>query len=272
MLRNKKTKIGIIGCGAIGVQIALFIDKKLGAYACLCGVADKDKVAAKRLQKKSKANPKIYKLDSLIKNSDLVIEAASIDAARFALKKVFTYRKDLILLSVGAIIDNLSILKKAKMRKVNIYIPSGALCGVDGLGAVSMGKINKIYLTTSKPPKGVIGADYLKRKKINLASLNKVVTVFKGRVNEAIKCFPKNINVAATLLIASAFKNVRVCIKADPKLKRNVHHILVDAQEAKLDISVQNIPSKANPKTSALTILSTKYLLTKIFSSFKIGS
>jgi len=91
-------------------------------------------------------------------------------------------------------------------------------------------------------------------------------------VSEAVKYFPKNINVAATLLLASSFKDVEVCIKADPRLKRNVHQILAEAKEAKVDIRVQNVPSESNPKTSALAILSTQYLLKKIFSSFKIGS
>ncbi|MFA5338375.1 MAG: aspartate dehydrogenase domain-containing protein [Candidatus Omnitrophota bacterium] len=51
-----------------------------------------------------------------------------------------------------------------------------------------------------------------------------------------------------------------------------MHRIEVDTEEAKVSISVENVPSKTNPKTSTLAILSTQYLLKKIFSSFKIGS
>jgi len=272
MLKNKIVKIGIVGCGVIGSGVASYIDKKLTFAASVCGLADKDNKAARGLQKKLRSAPKIYDTVALVKKVDLVIETASSAAASFLLKKVVTYRKDLIILSVGALIDKASLLKKAAKEKINIYISSGAVSGIDGLGALSMGNIKKVSLTTSKPARGLIGADYLKKKKINLTNLKKERVVFRGSVKEAIKHFPKNINVAVAISLASAFKRVEVCIKADPKLKRNVHHIVVDSEEAKLSIKVENIPSKTNPKTSALAILSTQQLLKKIFFPLKIGS
>ena len=272
MSKNKRVKIGIVGCGAIGSGTASYIDKKLTSVAFVSCLADKDIKAARGLQKKLRSAPKIYDTVALVKKVDLVIETASGAAASFLLKKVITYRKDLIILSVGALIDKASLLKEAAKRKINIYVSSGAVSGLDGLGALSMGNIKKVSLTTSKPSRGLIGAEYLKKKGIDLTNLKKERTVFKGGVKEAIKHFPKNINVAVAISLASAFKKVEVCIKADPKLKRNVHHVVVDSQEAKLSIRVENIPSKTNPKTSALAILSTQQLLKKIFSPLKIGS
>jgi aspartate dehydrogenase len=55
-------------------------------------------------------------------------------------------------------------------------------------------------------------------------------------------------------------------------VKRNTHRIEIDTGEARISINIENVPSKTNPKTSALAIHSTQYLLKKIFSSFKIGS
>ncbi|NQT28245.1 MAG: aspartate dehydrogenase [Candidatus Omnitrophica bacterium] len=272
MLKNKRVKIGIVGCGAIGSGVASYIDKKLILSAFVDALADKDIKAARDLQKKLRSAPKIYDTVALVKKVDLVIEAASGPAASFLLKKVIAYRKDLVIVSVGALIDKAFLLKEAAKRKINIYIPSGAILGIDGLGALSMGNIKKISLTTSKPPRGLIGADYLKKKRIDLTNLKKEKVVFTGSVKEAIKHFPKNINVAVAISLASAFKKVEVCIKADPRIKRNVHHIVVDSEEAKLSVRVENVPSKKNPKTSALAILSTQQLLKKIFSPFKIGS
>jgi aspartate dehydrogenase len=177
-----------------------------------------------------------------------------------------------VILSVGAFIEDFSIIEKARKSGINIYVPSGAICGVDGLGALSLGEINKVTLTTSKPPKGFLGAPYLKKHKIHLTHLKEEKVIFEGGVKQAIKYFPQNINVAATLLLASGAKEVRVCIKADPRIERNIHRIEIDTQEARVSISIENMPSKLNPKTSALAVLSTQYLLKKIFSSFKIGS
>ncbi len=272
MLRNKIVKIGIVGCGAIGSGVASYIDKKLFSSAVVSCLADKDIKAARTLQKKLRSAPKICNTVDLVKNVDLVIETASGPAASFLLKKVIAYRKDLIILSVGALVDKASLLKEAAKRKINIYVSSGAVLGIDGIGALSMGNIKRVSLTTSKPPRGLIGVEYLKKKGIDLTNLKKERIVFKGGVKEAIKHFPKNINVAVAISLASAFKKVEVCIKADPKLKRNIHHIVVDSQEAKLSIRVENIPSKTNPKTSALAILSTQQLLKKIFFPLKIGS
>lgn len=269
---SKKVKIGIVGCGAIGEGVALFIDKRLKSKAKVCAFAELDINKAKKLKNKLKSNPKILDIDPLIKQSDLIIEVASQQAADYVLKKAVRLGKDVIILSMGALLKNRALLKKAEKLGSTIYIPSGAICGVDGLTALRLGNIKKVSLITSKPPRGLLGVEYFKKKGINLKGLKKKRVVFKGTVKEAIRNFPKNINVSVTLLLASNFKNVRVSIAADPHIRRNSHCIDIDAKEARLSINVENIPSKKNPKTSAITILSTQALLSKIFSSFKIGS
>jgi aspartate dehydrogenase len=271
-MSKNKLKIGIVGCGAIGEGVATFIDKELKSKAILFAVADQDTEKAEILVEKLSTAVEILSIDQLIRKADLVIETASVQAASYILKKAVELKKDAVILSVGAFIEDFSIIERARKRGINIYVPSGAICGVDGVGALSLGQIKKIALTTSKPPKGLLGADYLKKRKINLANLKEETTIFEGGVKEAIKYFPQNINVAATLLLASGGKNVEVRIKADPKVERNIHRIEIDTEEAKLSITIENMPSKINPKTSALAILSTQYLLKKIFSSFKIGS
>lgn len=273
MQRNKnKTKIGIVGCGAIGEGVATFIDRKLRDKTILWAIADKDSEKAEFLIEKLSAVPKIKSINELVRAVDLVIEAASVEAAGDVLNKAIKFKKDVIILSVGALINDKTIIKRCEKQGINIYVPSGAICGVDGLGALSLGEIKKISLTTSKPPRGLLGVDYLKRKNINLNNIKTAKVIFRGKVKEAIRYFPQNINVAAILLLVSSFKNVEVVIKADPEVKRNIHNIEVDTEEAKVNISVENVPSKMNPKTSTLAILSTQYLLKKIFSSFKIGS
>ena len=84
----KKVKIGIVGCGAIGEGVSLFIERKLQSAASLYALADRDRERAKRLQKKLRSLPRIYDVDTLIEKVDLVIEAASVEAARFILEKI----------------------------------------------------------------------------------------------------------------------------------------------------------------------------------------
>lgn len=268
-------KVGIVGCGAIASGVASFAEKELSSRLKITAICDRDIEAARLFQNKLKSHPVICGIDALVQKVDLVIETASIEAAKLVLEKAVSYKKNVIILSVGVLVDNHDLLTQAEKKGISVYVPSGAICGVDGIGALSMSKINKIILTTSKPPAGFIGAEYLKTKKINLKGLKNEKVIFRGNVRQAIKCFPKNINVAATLFSAASIggrvSKVEVCIKANPRLKRNVHRIEIYAKEAKINIEIENVPSKINPKTSTLAVLSTQYLLKRIFSSFKIG-
>jgi aspartate dehydrogenase len=272
MERRSKTKIGIIGCGAIGRGVARYVDAKLKPWASVRAICDVDLSAAKKLQKSLRSKPAIMSSEELVTKVDLVLEAASVEVARDVLKKIIFFKKDVIILSMGALLGEKALLEKARKNNINIYLPSGAIVGVDALGALSMGHIEKITLTTSKPPKGLLGADYFKNSGIDIAGLKKERCVFKGTVKDAIKHFPKNINVAVTLLIASGFSNVAVMIMANPALCRNKHLIEIVAKEATVRVEIENVPSALNPKTSALTILSTQYLLKKLFSPLKTGS
>lgn len=282
MLYAKKSKIGIIGCGSIGQEVALFIEKELKNHVKLTAIADKDLEKAQALAEKLSSSVSVCDPMTLIKTVDFVIEAASVEAARHLLKHGVALKKNMLILSVGALIKERQLLRQARARNVNVYIPSGAICGIDGLGALSLGEIKKISLTTSKPPKGLLGAAYLKKKKIDIEHIKHPVVVFKGNVLDAIENFPQNINVAATLFLAASFSakgdaafnedDLEVCIKANPRINRNIHQIEIEAQEARITIAIENAPSKANPKTSALAIFSTQHLLKKIFSSVKIGS
>lgn len=268
----KIVKIGIVGAGAIGTAAAEFIDTELKGKAVVAGICDQEKVNAEKLQKKISGSPRILNMEALVKETDLVIEAASVAAVSEVLEKALEFKKDAVILSAGGLLGKQKLLIRAQEQGIKIYVPSGAVCGIDGLGALRQGKIKKISLITSKPPAGLLGADYLKKKNIKLTGLKKERVIFEGGVKDAVRAFPKNINVAAVLLLASGLKDVQVCIKADPKIERNIHRIEIDAQEGKINIEVENVPSAENPKTSMLAVLSTKYLLKKMFSCLKIGS
>jgi aspartate dehydrogenase len=110
------------------------------------------------------------------------------------------------------------------------------------------------------------------KKNIDILKLKKEKIVFKGDIKTAIAAFPQNINVAATIFLATKFRNIEVIIKANPYLKRNTHRIEVEAKEAKITLQVENTPSIENPKTSSLAIISTQALLDKITSHIKVGS
>jgi len=265
----RKIKVGIVGCGAIGSNLAKFIEKLNKKRVVFYSICDLDKRKIKRLLPQLEGKPKIFDLEKTVKTCDLVIEAANINTAKEIINKALKFRKDLFILSTGVFIKYPHLLRKIEEKKINLYIPSGAIAGADGLSAVKYARIKRITLITSKSVDSLKEAPFFKDKKI---SLNKKRILFKGKLKEAIKYFPQNINVSSTIFLASCFKNVEVVIKLDPKLKYNVHKIEIISDKAKINISVENTPSKINPKTSYLAILSSQALLEKIISQIKIGS
>ncbi len=267
----KRIKTGIIGCGAIGSELASFVDNELNKYLVLRGLCDKARFKSIDVVKSLNSKPKVLTFNRLVDDCELIIEAASISAAGQLIRKTAGRRKIIIILSVGAFVKDIKLLGKIS-RDTNVFIPSGAIAGVDGISALAMGNIKSLRLITSKPPLSLAGAPFLSKQGIDVLKIKKEKIIFRGSIKEAIENFPKNINVAATLFLASRFKDIEVIVKVNPHIKRNTHRIEVCSDKGRIDIRVENVPSKINPKTSAMTILSVKNLLTKIINNLKVGS
>lgn len=268
----RNLKVGIVGCGVIGSELAQAIDKEI-REAQLVALTDIDEKKSKELVNLLKEKPEILSLDELIKRSDLIIEAASKDLVPSLARKVIDQGKDIMIMSVGGLLGNEDLLDLAKKKDCKIYLPSGALAGLDGVKSASVGRIDSITLTTRKPPEGLKGAPYIIRNKIDLDAIIKETVIFEGSANEAVEGFPKNINVSAALSLAGiGAEKTRVRIIADPNLKRNIHEVEVKGEFGRLVSRTENLPSPKNPKTSYLACLSAIATLKGIVSSIKIGT
>ena len=72
----KKIKVGIIGCGTIGSEMARACQTRMKGSVDLAGVCDLAKEKAEALQKTLEGKTPILEIDDLIKSSDRVVEAA----------------------------------------------------------------------------------------------------------------------------------------------------------------------------------------------------
>ena len=253
-------KIGLLGCGAIGTQIAIAIDSgKINA--ALTHVYDQSIERSQSLVAKLKNKPEIVANSHLLSSNhiDLVVEAASQDAVKDVALSVLQNKKDLMIMSVGALLDNsiLDVLIDAcKEFSKTIYLPSGAIAGLDGLKAVS-DELDSVTLTTTKHPKSLKGAKFFETSNLDPEKIEKTTTIFEGTAEEAVKLFPTNINVAALLsLVGIGSKNTKVKIIADPNTTKNTHQIDAQGKFGKMNFLIQNVPDENNPKTSRLATLS----------------
>ena len=270
-------KIGLLGCGAIGTQIAMAIDSG-SIPAHLTQVYDKSEEASQRLVEKLKNKPNIVKNSHLLSSGpvDLVVEAASQDAVKDVGLSILQNKNDLLIMSVGALLDEsvFEVLTDAcKEFKKTIYLPSGAIAGLDAIKSVK-GELDLLTLTTTKHPRSLKGAKFFETSNLDLDSLKEATTIFEGQSHEAVKLFPANINVAALLsLCGLGSKNTTVKIAADPNTDKNTHEIKATGKFGTISIQVQNVPDPTNPKTSRLAILSAIELLKSICSAdIQIGT
>ena len=273
MKKYSKLKIGIIGCGTIGNAIAKACEDRLKGKALLVAICDTDKDKAIALNNGLKKKAAVLTSSDLIKKVDLVIESASAKISGLILEKAIRSKKDILVMSVGGLIGKVDLLRLAEDRKVRVYIPSGALSGIDGLKSASVGRIDSVTLTTRKPPRGLEGAPYLKEKGIDLTNIKEETIIFEGTAEDAIKGFPQNVNVSAVLSLAGIGpKRTRVRLVTAPGYTKNIHEVEIVGSSGTIKTKTENVPSETNPKTSALAIFSAIATLEGIAKSVKIGT
>lgn len=268
-------KIGVIGCGAIGVNICRAIDDRI-INAQLIAVYDRNKENCEKLLNTLKKKPMIAALEEMVNCTDIVVECASQSAVRENGRFVLENGKDLMVLSVGAFMDKGLLddfIKIAKKNNCRIYIPSGAVCGIDGLRSASFAAIHSVTLSTTKNPEGLEGAPFVKDNKIKLDSFHKKTLIFEGSAEEAVRAFPANVNVAATLSLAGiGQEKTKVLVFVDPHTSRNIHEITVVGDFGNFTCRIENVPSPYNPRTSFLAALSAIATLKKITEPLQIGT
>jgi aspartate dehydrogenase len=254
-------KLGIIGCGAIGTDVGkaademkeiekiFLFDIKINASKKLCNSL-----------KKAEIKP----VKDFLKDVDIVFEAASQQAVEEYAELVINSGKDLVIMSVGSLLDSKfksKLEKNAREKKSKIYLPSGAVCGIDGILSASVDSIDEVTLVTTKPPTS-LGKDIDIRK-----------VLYDGDARDAVKNFPMNLNVAASLSLAGiGFDKTKVRIVADPVATRINHKILAHGKFGRLRAEVENMPNPNNPKSSYMASLSAIATLKRIINPIQIGA
>lgn len=252
-------KVGIIGCGAIAniittsivpedsdIEIAYFFDNDIERAENLASLAGG--VAA-------------LDFDDMVDNVDLVLECASPDSVKHYAPIVLGKGRDMIVMSIGALMDTefySEVEQIAKQNNARIHLPSGAIVGLDGIKAVAKFGLEEVTLVTRKSPKS-LGKD-----------IDEVEVLFEGKASEAVKEFPLNINVAATISIACQ-RDIDVKIIVDPSVDRNVHEITARGDFGEFKTITMNYPCAANPKTSMLAALSAIRLLKSFDETISVG-
>lgn len=258
--------VGIIGCGTIGTELALAIDSGRVKNASVVALFDGVNQVALSLQYKLRNNNPHTFTDfeefissSSFRHTDIIVESASQDAIKRFSKKIVENGKSLIVMSVGALSDPpflSELLDIASHNSARIYVPTGAIAGIDAVRSVKH-LLDSVSLTTTKNPKALADAPFFNTSGIDPYAITNKTLIYEGPAADAVKKFPTNVNVAAILSLAGiGLEKTKVKIIVDPYTNINQHEIIAIGKFGEMIVSVRNLPSPTNPKTSFLAILS----------------
>ncbi|MGH7775345.1 MAG: aspartate dehydrogenase [Candidatus Binatia bacterium] len=263
--------IGIVGCGAIGQALLKAVETGKLAVR-VSGVTSRTEKSARDFLSTLSNPPPYLDRAALIERSDLVIEAAGGAVVSDLAEEVFASGKDLMVISVGALLDHPEIIERSRQTGCRLFIPSGAIAGLDGIKSACVGQVSHVTITTRKPPQGLEGAPYLVERGISLAGLREELEVFSGTAREACRGFPANVNVAAAVSLAGiGADKTKMRILAVPGLKRNCHDIEVEGEFGCLAVHVENVPTE-NPRTGRLTAMSIIRSVQDVIDPVRIGT
>ena len=234
-----RTRVGLLGCGAIGGFIARHVLADAASDAIeLSYVFDADE---KKLQGIPEACRVTSQIDLFARPVDLVVEAAHADLVKSVALRLVE-RSDVLLFSLTALADDAfrtALEQAAVAHGRKVFLPHGAILGLDGI--VDAGPtLKSVTITTTKSPASLgLPPDAYK-------------VVFEGPTRDACAKFPRNVNVhAATALAGLGFDRTVSRIVADPAVTTNSH--LVEAEGSGYRFRIEVSSEAAGKVTGAYT-------------------
>lgn len=256
-------RVAVIGCGALGQAFALNLNKVLSDRYVISGFLVRrppgdflEKIGCAQYQD----------LDQLLADApDYVVEFAGVAAVAEYGESVLRRGIDLIIVSAGALADHGlydALRRAAGSSGCRIHIASGAIGGFDLMRTFALMGPMEASIENFKPPENLEGAPHLAGHRL---SRTETETIFRGSVAEAIRGFPKNVNVAVAADLATA-GDMAVVIQSVPGLTENRHVIQLKTDGARAELTIASTADPQNPRSSTLAAWSVIALLDQLDS------
>ena len=268
----QEQRVAVGGLGAIGLPVVKALQQGIPGLRLIAVSARHEDAAREKLDALGISAP-VLSLPELAARADIVVECVPAEAYAAIADTAIAAGRTLITLSCGQLLQRPDLIKQARENAAQIIVPSGAVLGLDAIRAAAEGKIHSVRMVTRKPPKSLMGAPYLEQRNIRIDDLNEPLQVFKGTAREGAKGFPANVNVAAAVSLAGIGPDrTELEIWADPSIDRNTHRIKVEADSARFELFIENVPSEEKPGTGKITALSVMACLRGLGASLRVGT
>ena len=156
----------------------------------LVGATSRDAGRAREFLAGLPGSPPLLGFGDLLDRADVVVEAATQAALVELAPSILEAGRDLVVLSVGALLDHPEWVERAAARGGRIHAPSAAIAGLDGLkGAAVDGHLDTVVMETRKPPRGLAGAPGVAG--IDLAAITDVDARVRGHRPRGVSRLPR---------------------------------------------------------------------------------
>ncbi len=219
-------KIAFLGCGKIGHAIL----KEAMEMDAVQVVFVQDVIDHPDLGE----IPQIREYDEqLYQETDLIIECATAGALKQNLDNILK-NSDLMMFSATAFADRefeQSAHRLCEIHKRSIYLPHGAILGLDGI--FDGQKVwDSVQIKTVKNPPSLGRED------------KEVTVVYEGDTRGACAAYPRNVNVHAEIAMAGiGFDRTRSMIVSDPAVHSNTHYITVKGEGVSVTMEISSFTS-----------------------------
>lgn len=247
-MAKSELRVAVLGFGAIGAKVASELAAGGVADAKLEGVIVRSAGGAAELGFRE------LTLAQALDSCDLIVECAGVEAAKQHGAQVLTAGRDFLIVSIGVMADQQTRLELLETGPGRLFLSTGAIGGLDILSAAARnGGLERASLTTGKLPATLVQKWMTNHEANKLREAERAVTVFEGSVTDAIKLFPKSLNVGVALACATnLWQETRVRLIADPEATLTTHEISAAGRSGEYDFTITNLPDPANPATSAI--------------------
>lgn len=218
-------KIGILGFGAIGQKIySQILEEGLYEVGFIYERFENDKLP-------KKISISTFPTKEMLSSVDLVVEATYFETV-LAHGCDILEATNLLAMSTTAFADARidKVIETAKKNKTTLYVPHGAILGLDG---IFDGKklINSVEIITTKNPKSLARED------------TERTILFEGSTRELAKLKPRNVNVHAAIAIAGVgFDKTVSKLISDPNVVENTHTIIIQGADFEFQLAIKSNP------------------------------
>jgi len=224
-----KKKIGLIGFGVIGSHIFRRIAEERLMEVSFIFEVDRKKTES------VESSLLLTSFDDFEKRPvDLVVEAANAQVVT-ELGLQILKKSDFLIFSLTALADEdfrQKMETAARNSEKKIYVPHGAILGLDGIHD-GRKVIEEVRVTTTKNPKN-LGLE---------VGTTQPVVVYEGSTREACEQFPRNVNVHASIALAGlGFDKTHSKIIADPGTNKMTQVVEVVGKGLRWKIETESTP------------------------------